>query len=85
MINIISINMIITLRRNLSWIFLPQPAHSWGPATFPQSSLTAMIMTTFSTFYKMTTLSTFHKMTTLSSAAVYKIWISLISTLFPPQ
>ena len=66
----------LTFKRNLSWIFFPQPAHSWGPATFPQSSLTAMIMTTLSTFYKMTT---------LSSAVVYKIWISLISTPFPPQ
>ena len=38
------INIMITLRRNLSWIFLPQPAHSWGPATFPLSSFTAMII-----------------------------------------
>ena len=67
---------VLTFKRNLSWIFFPQPAHSWGPATFPQSSLTAMIMTTLSTFYKMTN---------FSSAAVYKIWISLISTLSPPQ
>ena len=59
----------LTFKRNLSWIFFPQPAHSWGPATFPQSSLTAMIMTAVSTLYKMTTLSTFYKMT---AAAVYK-------------
>ena len=44
MINIISLHIMITLRRNLSWIFLPQPAHSWGPATFPLSSFTAMII-----------------------------------------
>ena len=43
-VNMINIYMIITLRRNLSWIFLPHPAHSWGPATFPLSSFTAMII-----------------------------------------
>ena len=33
-----------TLRRYLSWIFFPQPAHSCGPPILPQSSLTAMII-----------------------------------------
>ena len=33
-----------TFKRNLSWIFLPHPAHSWGPPIFPQSSLTAIII-----------------------------------------
>ena len=26
-----SFHLLITLRMNLSWIFFPQPAHSWGP------------------------------------------------------
>ena len=34
----------VTFKRNLSWIFLPQPAHSWGPPILPQSSLTAIII-----------------------------------------